>query len=96
MKRKTRSPKERTHPSAGQVLDLPEMLHADVPHIEMQGNREVVVDGCKGVLEYEEDTIKLNAGMCILIFRGRNLTIKAYSDSQTMITGELVAVEFAN
>ena len=95
MRRKDKATK-RQMTSAQRVLDLPEIVHADVPHIEMQGNREAVVDGCRGVLEYEEDKIKLNAGMCVLLFRGSDLTIKTYSDSLTEITGEIIAVEFEN
>ncbi len=95
MRRKDKAAK-RQMTSAQRVLDLPEIVHADVPHIEMQGNREAVVDGCRGVLEYEEDKIKLNAGMCVLLFRGSDLTIKTYSDSLTEITGEIIAVEFEN
>lgn len=95
MRRKDKAVK-RQIPSAQRVLDLPEIVHADVPHIEMQGNREAVVDGCRGVLEYEEDKIKLNAGMCVLLFRGSDLTIKTYSDSLTEITGEIIAIEFEN
>lgn len=95
MRRKDKAAK-RQITSAQRVLDLPEIVHADVPHIEMQGNREAVVDGCRGVLEYEEDKIKLNAGMCVLLFRGSDLTIKTYSDSLTEITGEIIAVEFEN
>ena len=95
MRRKDKAAK-RQMTSAQRVLDLPEIVHADVPHIEMQGNREAVVDGCRGVLEYEEDKIKLDAGMCVLLFRGSDLTIKTYSDSLTEITGEIIAVEFEN
>ncbi len=52
------------------------------------------MDGCKGVLEYTEDGIALNAGACVLRFYGRNLTIRAYSESQTEIYGDIQSVEF--
>lgn len=95
MRRKEKAAK-RQHPSAQRVLDMPEIVHADVPHIEMQGNHEAVVDGCRGVLEYEADKIKLNVGLCVMVFRGSDMTIKTYSESLTEITGDIIAIEFEN
>lgn len=80
--------------TGGSISELTEKASRDVPYIEMLGNGEAVVDGCKGVLEYTEDGIALNAGACVLRFRGRNLTILAYSENQTEIHGEILSVEF--
>jgi len=82
--------------TARQVLDIPEMVRRDVPHIEMQGNREVIVDGCRGVLEYTSDQIKINAGVCVIRFSGGDLTIRAYSENQTEINGEILQIDFEN
>lgn len=79
-----------------QALDIPEIARRDVPHIEMQGNREVLVDGCCGVLEYTADRIKLNAGICVIRFSGEDLTIRAYSENQTEINGEILQIDFEN
>ena len=85
------------NPSAvQQALDIPEIARRDVPHIEMQGNREVLVDGCRGVLEYTADQIKLNAGICVIRFSGEDLTIRAYSENQTEINGEILQIDFEN
>ena len=37
-------------------LQLPDMLINEAK-IEMIGNREIIVDGCKGVIEYGENLI---------------------------------------
>lgn len=84
-------------PAAGRpenLLDLPAALKPSVPHIETEGNREVVVDGCRGILAYEENLIRLNAGSLILSFRGSELSIQNYSDRQSVITGNIAAIEF--
>lgn len=80
--------------TGGALSALTEKTSRDMPYIEMLGNSEAVVDGCKGVLEYTEDGIALNVGACVLRFQGRNLTILAYSESQTEIHGEIQSVEF--
>lgn len=76
------------------ALDIPEALSPSLPHIEAEGNREVSVEGCKGIVEYGRDFIKLNAGALVLAFRGEDLEIKVFSDIQTVITGDISCVEF--
>ena len=93
--RKKKTAKARSS-TARQALDIPEMVRRDVPHIEMQGNREVIVDGCRGVLEYTSDQIKINAGVCVIRFSGGDLTIRAYSENQTEINGEILQIDFEN
>lgn len=92
-KKKSAKPRQST---VQQALDIPEIARRDVPHIEMQGNREVLVDGCRGVLEYTSDQIKLNAGACVIRFSGSDMTIRAYSENQTEINGEILQIDFEN
>lgn len=96
MARKSRKQPEKPHRSIEQTLDLPEILSPGVPHIEMQGNREIIIDGCRGILEYDEDRIKLNAGSLVISFQGSGLVIKAYSENQTVLAGEVVGIAFEN
>lgn len=77
------------------AFDMPQILKPSVPHIETEGNREVIIDGCKGIMEYDDGLIKLNAGSLVVTFRGADLNIRTYSESQSMITGNIIAIEFA-
>lgn len=91
-----RHKKARANPEKIQdVFDMPKILKPSVPHIETEGNREVIIDGCKGIMEYDDGLIKLNAGSLTVTFKGADLTIRAYSESQSMITGDIVSIEFA-
>lgn len=76
------------------ALDLPGMPDSRLPHIEAQGNREFIIDGCKGILEYEEGRIKLNTDCLTVSFTGKNVEIKAYSDIQTVVSGNIYKIEF--
>ena len=96
MARKSRKQPEKPHRSIEQTLDLPEILSPGVPHIEMQGNREIIIDGCRGILEYAADRIKLNAGSLVISFQGSGLVIKTYSENQTVLAGEVVGIAFEN
>lgn len=76
-------------------IPLPEVL-SDEPKIEMLGNREIIVDGCKGVVEYGENLIKLNAGKCVLSVLGDELLIKAYDGSVAVISGTITDITFVS
>lgn len=76
------------------ALDMPKILSPSVPHIEFEGNREAVIDGCLGISEYDDDKISLNAGSLTVTFRGSDLTLCSYSDEQSVIKGSIISIEF--
>lgn len=93
-RKRTDSAKTKNHKIIEDAFDMPKILKPSVPHIETEGNREVMIDGCRGILAYEEDLIRLNAGNLVMTFRGDRLSIKTYSESQAVITGDIVSIEF--
>ena len=42
------------------ALDAYEMPDFTLPGLQARGNREICIEGCKGILEYEQGKIKLN------------------------------------
>ena len=73
---------------------LPPILHA--PCMEFSGNREVVLEGNRGVLEYSPDTIRVNADGMIISFFGRGLDLRCISDASLIIGGFITRVEFTS
>ena len=65
-------------------------------NIELFGNTQIIVDGCKGVIDYNEDFLKLDLGKIVLKVTGRNLVIDSYIYEQVDLKGEIVSVEFMN
>lgn len=66
----------------------------NAPCIELSGNREVLIEGSKGVLEYAADTVRVNtAGMILSIF-GRELNLRCISESALIIDGFITSLEF--
>lgn len=76
------------------ALDLPVDLVAGMVHLDFAGNREVVVEGCHGVLEYDENIICIKAGKMKVRFLGRNFIIRNYVDKSITIDGFINSVEF--
>ena len=74
---------ERPAPAKGsklaEALQVPAGAVSVLPRMEFCGNREVTIDGSKGVLEYDENLIRINMGKMVACFFGRNLNIKCFN-----------------
>ena len=77
-------------------LDLPADTVSGYAHIEMSGNREIIIEGCKGVLEYSDRIIALNTGKLTVRLCGCDMTIISMQGSQAIIKGVITCVEFCN
>lgn len=71
-------------------------MFADEPKIEMLGNREIIIDGCKGVVEYSENNIKLSLGESVLSLSGDSLVIKSFDNSVVVISGQICEISFTS
>lgn len=63
-------------------------------HIELYSDREAVVEGIKGIIEYNDCYIKLSGGKYMLEFWGEKLEILTLSISGVVIRGNIKKVEF--
>ena len=95
MRRKELKNKSRTSPERlAKILDVPQNMFESYSQIVLSGNREAVLDGCQGVIEYEDDFIKLKIGRQVVKFTGQNLQIKCMTGENVIIDGKILSVEF--
>ena len=78
-----------------QNVDIDELGATGVAHIELMGNQKAIVDGCIGILDYNEGLIRLNTGKNIVRFTGTELSISSMSYDQTVVCGNIITVDFA-
>lgn len=69
-------------------------IFSEIPEISLRGNREVVVEGSKGVLHYSEEAVRINTTLGLVCFEGRNLNLKCISPSELIINGFVTKIEF--
>ena len=62
--------------------------------MEFRGNREAVLEDCRGILEYDTDVVRVRTGKHIVRFTGRNLEIHCMTSDSLVITGFISGVEF--
>lgn len=75
-------------------LSLPLSLLSGTFQMEMAGNKEVTIDGVQGVIEYNDDCIRVSTGKMVIKFSGRNLSLKALTSDTLIISGFILAIEF--
>ncbi len=71
-------------------------LFTDEPRIEMLGNREMIIDGCKGVVEYDETLIKLSLGNNVISISGDDLVISSFDNNVAVISGQVCGISFTS
>ncbi len=69
-------------------------ISPSLPHIEIFANKEAVVSGCKGVVQYDDGIIRLNAGKYTIRFTGEDLSMTSLGLEQAVIKGRIMEVEF--
>lgn len=79
---------------AARKLELPSALLANVTHMEFNGNSQVTVEGCGGILEYSGEVIRVKTGKMVTKFSGRNLQIRCLREDSLLVEGFVTAVEF--
>lgn len=75
-------------------LMLPKGAVGSSYKLQSIGNRELSVEGCKGVLQYEHEEIRLNVGNGQIRILGRNLCIPVLERNFVQIEGYILQIEF--
>lgn len=87
---------ERVRQTAVDELKLPrDVILGDVL-ISFVGRNSVTVENYRGILIYDDKTVKLQAKHCKLEIRGRRLHIDYYNHDEMKITGQIQSLEFCD
>ena len=74
--------------------DLPPGIFDQEPMIEMHGSQYMIVDGCRGVLIYDECFVKLALKKTVLSVSGTQLELQHLTPSCASIAGQILSVTF--
>lgn len=62
--------------------------------IELLQNRQAIVEGSRGVLEYSPECIRLSSDRLIIRFSGCGLMLKTFDSSSAIVEGRIDNIEF--
>jgi len=77
-----------------EILSFPQGTFKNFPSIQIKGNREIIIDGCTGLLSYQQDLILLETKYCRISITGRTLTLNNLAKNVLAIRGFIKNVEF--
>lgn len=79
---------------AQKVLQIPKDVAMDISKIVLNGDGELFLGNYKGILEFGERQIKVNAAGRIVGIEGENLSIKTIENDEIVVLGQITAVRF--
>lgn len=94
--RKNAKPDKTSAPNLKESLTLGKALFEREVHVELCGNREALIDGCQGIVEYNEESIRLNITKGQLKIWGRGLQIACLAEEGMIVRGYIMGLEYCN
>ncbi len=77
-----------------EILELPKEIVLDMPKLTMLGNGDLIIENYKGIVEYDEDVLRVNTTSGIIKVKGINIYIKEITSDSIMVYGDILSLEF--
>lgn len=77
-----------------ETLHLPEDVMENSSITRIMGNKTMVIENFKAIMEYREDCVKIKAKDKIISVFGRKLSIEYYNQEEIKITGYFNSIFF--
>ncbi len=87
-------PKASLKEKFAEMLDLPKEIVLNIPKITLVGNKDMMIENFKGIMEYEDDRIRVNTGIGVVKISGARLLIREITSEDIIISGDIRALEF--
>ena len=75
-------------------LKLPKDICMGALKVTLTGNREAWIENYRGILEYTESVILLQARTCQVCFEGTGLTVDYYTNEDMKISGCISNIKY--
>lgn len=75
-------------------LELPKDLMYGASIVTITGRREVLIENYKGILEYNEEYIRVQAKNVKITIFGKQLTIEYYTNEDMKVVGYIKSIEY--
>jgi len=79
--------------SISEALELPKDIVMDLPKIVMVGNIQLNISNHKGIIEYNQDTLRVNSSIGVIKITGSNLKLKTILSEEIVVNGFIDGIE---
>lgn len=73
-------------------LDLPKEIVLNYPLVSLVGNEDLIIYNHKGLIEYTNDTIRINTTCGILKIEGKGMYIVKITNEYVKLSGKIKSV----
>ncbi len=95
---KSKKEKENKEPplkeKISEILELPKDIVLNIPKVTMIGNSNLIIENYKGIIEYDEKSIRINTAIGVVKLCGNKMSIREITSEDIMVDGTIVMIEF--
>ena len=63
-------------------------------HTEIFSNKKMIIEGCRGIVDYQNNYIKLKLKKGYLNIVGTDILISTFEDEKIIVNGNIISLEF--
>ncbi len=75
-------------------FDIPKDIFLDLPRIIMIGSLQVYIENHRGIIEYQQNFIRININKGEIEVKGKNLVLKSMFSEDIFIEGEIDSIHY--
>jgi sporulation protein YqfC len=76
------------------ILEIPQDIILDMPRITMLGNKQLLVENHKGIIEYTTSLVRIKLNQAELTISGSNLVLGNLQTEQILVEGMIAGVKY--
>ena len=76
------------------MLDIPQDIVMDLPRITMLGNKQVLIENHKGIIEYTSSSVRIKINKGQLLINGSNLILGNLQIEQILVEGIVEEIKY--
>lgn len=74
-------------------LELPQEITSEVPKTTLIGFNQILIENYKGIIEYDENYIRLSTAIGNIIIQGMELNLNQITTDDVEVKGKIVSIE---
>lgn len=80
--------------SLADFFEMPKELLCNLPRITLIGDVQMLLENYGGIIEYNDELLRLKVREGEVVVTGKNLTIKNFLSDELLIVGKIISVEY--
>ena len=80
--------------SLAQRLDIPQDIILDLPRLTMLGNKQLLVENHKGIIEYTASFVRIKLSQGVILVHGDNLLLGNLQAEQILVEGSIREIQY--